>query len=113
MAALRSAAANPQHIVLPELEGVSLSDVERWISNGENFIGLCSKHPGELCRAEDAIYYARIIYEKKAWQLSPRLVRIRNLVFDRSVTLLNCVDLETGHDRQFRLDRVQSASVMD
>jgi predicted DNA-binding transcriptional regulator YafY len=54
----------------------------------------------------------RIVYAKSAWQMSPRLVKIRNLVFDRSVTLLNCVDLETGHDRQFRLDRVQSASVM-
>jgi predicted DNA-binding transcriptional regulator YafY len=55
----------------------------------------------------------RIVYAKSAWQMSPRHVKIRNLVFDRSVTLLNCIDLETGHDRQFRLDRVQSASVMD
>ena len=52
----------------------------------------------------------RIIYEKKAWQLSPRLVKIRNLVFDRSVTLLNCVDLETGQDRQFRLDKIRQAA---
>jgi predicted DNA-binding transcriptional regulator YafY len=55
----------------------------------------------------------RIVYAKSAWQMSPRLVRIRNLVFDRSVTLLNCVDLETGNDRQFRLDRIKQASVMD
>ena len=55
----------------------------------------------------------RIVYEKKAWQLSPRLVRIRNLVFDRQVTLLNCVDLETGQDRQFRLDKIKSATIMD
>jgi predicted DNA-binding transcriptional regulator YafY len=34
-------------------------------------------------------------------------------VFDRSVTLLNCVDLETGNDRQFRLDRVLQAQVLD
>jgi predicted DNA-binding transcriptional regulator YafY len=54
----------------------------------------------------------RIVYAKSAWQLSPRLVKIRNLVFDRAVTLLNCVDLETGHARQFRLDKVQSAQVM-
>jgi predicted DNA-binding transcriptional regulator YafY len=53
----------------------------------------------------------RIVYEKKAWQLSPRLVRIRNLVFDRQVTLLNCVDLETGLDRQFRLDKIKQATV--
>ncbi len=55
----------------------------------------------------------RIVYEKKAWQLSPRLVRIRNLVFDRQITLLNCVDLETGQDRQFRLDKIKQATVMD
>jgi len=55
----------------------------------------------------------RIVYAKSAWQLSPRLVRIRNLVFDRSITLLNCIDLETGNDRQFRLDKIQQATVMD
>jgi predicted DNA-binding transcriptional regulator YafY len=45
--------------------------------------------------------------------MSPRLVKIRNLVFDRSITLLNCIDLETGNDRQFRLDRIKQASVME
>jgi predicted DNA-binding transcriptional regulator YafY len=55
----------------------------------------------------------RIVYEKKAWQLSPRLVKIRSLVFDRAVTLLNCVDLESGQDRQFRLDRVRQATVTE
>src|ERR1044071_6349401 len=55
----------------------------------------------------------RIIYAKASGHTSPRLVRTRNLVFDRQVTLLNCVDLETGNDRQFRLDRIKSASVMD
>ncbi|HEY1813289.1 MAG TPA: WYL domain-containing protein [Kofleriaceae bacterium] len=55
----------------------------------------------------------RIVYQKSAWQLSPRLVKIRNLVFDRSVTLLNVVDLETGQDRQFRLDKIQKATLLD
>ena len=55
----------------------------------------------------------RIVYTKTSGHASPRLVRIRNLVFDRSETLLNCVDLETGNDRQFRLDRIQHAQVMD
>ena len=53
----------------------------------------------------------RIVYEKKAWQLSPRLVKIRNLVFDRQVTLRNCIDLESGQDRQFRLDKIKQATV--
>ena len=55
----------------------------------------------------------RIVYAKSSWQMSPRMVRIRNLVFDRSITLLNCIDLETGQDRQFRLDRIKQATVMD
>jgi predicted DNA-binding transcriptional regulator YafY len=55
----------------------------------------------------------RIVYAKASGHSSPRLVRIRNLVFDRSVTLLNCIDLETGNDRQFRLDRIEQAQVMD
>jgi predicted DNA-binding transcriptional regulator YafY len=54
----------------------------------------------------------RIVYQKSAWQLSPRQVRLRGLVFDRAHTLLNCVDLESGQDRQFRLDRVHSATVL-
>ena len=55
----------------------------------------------------------RIVYAKRAWQVSPRIVKIRNLVCDRQLTLLNCIDLETGEDRQFRLDRIQQASVLD
>jgi predicted DNA-binding transcriptional regulator YafY len=55
----------------------------------------------------------RIVYSKSKYQLSPRLVRIRNLVFDRQITLLNCVDLESGEDRQFRLDKIQQATVLD
>jgi predicted DNA-binding transcriptional regulator YafY len=55
----------------------------------------------------------RIVYQKQAWQLSPRIVRIKALVFERSVTLLNCVDLDKQADRQFRLDRIQQATVLD
>lgn len=55
----------------------------------------------------------RIVYEKKAWQHDPRIVKIRNLVFDRSMTLLNCIDLEKNEDRQFRLDRIKQAKVLE
>lgn len=55
----------------------------------------------------------RIVYEKKAWEHQARLVKIRNLVFDRSVTLLNCIDLEKNEDRQFRLDRIKKAVVLE
>ncbi len=56
----------------------------------------------------------RINYRKVAYEPPHRrTVRIRNLVFDRSVTLLNCVDLDSGEDRQFRLERITSAEVLE
>ncbi|MFT3695237.1 MAG: HTH domain-containing protein [Kofleriaceae bacterium] len=55
----------------------------------------------------------RIVYEKKAWELTPRLVKIRNLVFDRAVTLINVVDLETNQDRQFRVDKIKQATLLE
>jgi predicted DNA-binding transcriptional regulator YafY len=54
----------------------------------------------------------RIVYAKPSGHAAPRHVRIRNLVFDRAHTLLNCLDLDANADRQFRLDRVRSATVM-
>jgi predicted DNA-binding transcriptional regulator YafY len=72
--------------------------------------------PGSVRDAIETAWFEarplRIMYAKSLHQISPRLVRIRNLVFDRSVTLLNCVDLESNQDRQFRLDRIKSASVI-
>jgi predicted DNA-binding transcriptional regulator YafY len=55
----------------------------------------------------------RIVYEKKAWDHQARIVKIRNLVFDRSQTLLNCFDLEKNEDRQFRLDKIKKATVLE
>jgi len=40
-----------------------------------------------------------------------RRVRVESVVMERSQTLLNCIDLEKGEARQFRLDRVESARV--
>jgi predicted DNA-binding transcriptional regulator YafY len=54
----------------------------------------------------------RIVYAKSSGAMSPRLVRIRNLVFDKQITLLNCFDLDAQANRQFRLDRIRSATVM-
>lgn len=55
----------------------------------------------------------RIDYRKNDYTSVPRLVRIRGLVCDRAQTLLNCVDLELGEDRQFRLDRIIDATVVE
>lgn len=56
-----------------------------------------------------AIHYRKVAYDPP----QRRTVRIRNLVFDRSVTLLNCVDLDSGEDRQFRLERITRADVLE
>lgn len=55
------------------------------------------------------IHYVKVAYDPPA----VRTVRIRNLVFDRAVTLLNCVDLERGEDRQFRLERITRAELLE
>jgi predicted DNA-binding transcriptional regulator YafY len=43
---------------------------------------------------------------------SPRLIKIRNIVCERTQILLNCDDLESNQQRQFRLDRIVSATLM-
>ena len=58
----------------------------------------------------------RIVYRKANGEQSPRVVWLSNLVCDRAVTLLNCVVAEgngRGEARQFQLDRVVSATVLD
>jgi predicted DNA-binding transcriptional regulator YafY len=52
------------------------------------------------------------IYRKPDGREQRRTARIRNLVFERATTLLNCVDLATGEDRQFRLDRIIQAGLL-
>lgn len=55
------------------------------------------------------LHYRKAPYDPPA----KRRVRIRSMVFDRQVTLLNCVDLDTREDRQFRLERVTKAEFLD
>ncbi len=43
--------------------------------------------------------------------LRTRLVRIESIVMDRSETLLNTVDTDTGDERQLRLHRIEQAIV--
>jgi predicted DNA-binding transcriptional regulator YafY len=73
--------------------------------------------PPAVRRAIEAAWFEgralRIVYKKASGVDSARTIKIRNLVFDRAVTLLNTVDLDSGQDRQFRLDRVQSATLVD
>lgn len=43
---------------------------------------------------------------------SERTVRIRQIIMERSTTLLNCDDLDKGEPRQFQLDRIEAARVV-
>ncbi len=51
----------------------------------------------------------RIRYRGADEILTTRVVRIAQVVMDRSLTLLNCDDLDKGERRQFRLDRILAA----
>lgn len=73
--------------------------------------------PQSVQRALEAAWFENrsmwILYRKPDGREQKRTIRVRNLVFDRSSTLLNCVDLERGEDRQFRLDRVIKAGLLE
>ena len=45
--------------------------------------------------------------------VSDRRIRIRQIVMDRSMTLLNADDLDKGEPRQFRLHRILKARVLE
>ena len=73
--------------------------------------------PPAVRRAVEAAWFEarplRIVYKKANGIDSARTISIRNLVFDRQLTLLNCIDLDSGQDRQFRLDRIRTATLVD
>jgi predicted DNA-binding transcriptional regulator YafY len=54
----------------------------------------------------------RIRYRGADEIVSTRVVRIESVVMERSLTLLNCDDLDKGERRQFRLDRILDAGVI-
>lgn len=54
----------------------------------------------------------RIRYAGAHGATSIRTVRVERVVLERSMTLLNGVDLDKGEQRQFRLDRVEWAEVV-
>ena len=51
----------------------------------------------------------KVKYRKTDGGVSAREVRIESIVMERSLTLLNCVDVTNGEKRQYRLDRLESA----
>ena len=54
----------------------------------------------------------RIRYRGADEVMTTRVVRIDTVVMERSLTLLNCDDLDKGERRQFRLDRIAHAELV-
>jgi predicted DNA-binding transcriptional regulator YafY len=73
--------------------------------------------PPRIADAIEAAWFEgrglRVVYAKANGTDSPRRVRIKNLVCDRSITLVNTIDLDTGAERQLRLDRIRAAQLIE
>jgi predicted DNA-binding transcriptional regulator YafY len=54
----------------------------------------------------------KVRYRKADGALSTRTVKIESIVMERSLTLLNCVDVDSAERRQYRLDRLESAATV-
>jgi predicted DNA-binding transcriptional regulator YafY len=70
----------------------------------------------EIRRAVERAWFEqrplRISYRRSNFEATSRVVRVRGVIMERSMTLLECDDLENGERRNFRLDRVEHASVV-
>ncbi|HXN55041.1 MAG TPA: HTH domain-containing protein [Myxococcales bacterium] len=84
---------------------------------GLQFIGVPAPAvPPAVRRAVERAWFERqplrIRYRSGEGIVTSRAVRIVSAVMDRSLTLLNCDDLEKGERRQFRIDRILEAEVV-
>ena len=71
--------------------------------------------PRAVTRAiEEAWFTGRALeltYRSANGEATKRRVRIESLVMERTLTLINCFDEALGDKRQFRLDRIEAASI--
>lgn len=72
--------------------------------------------PAEVRRAVETAWFEqrplRIHYRGAGNAVTIRTVRIRSAVMERTLTMLNCDDLDKGEPRQFRLDRIERAVLL-
>lgn len=82
-----------------------------------NFIGV----PAHACtpRVREALETSffeqrdlRIVYRGSDEVITERTVRVEDLVLERTVTFVNCFDLDKQEHRQFRLHRIERATVL-
>ena len=52
-------------------------------------------------------------YRDRLGVLTRRTVRLERIIMDRSETLLTCFDVDKQSERQFKLDRIEGAMVID
>jgi predicted DNA-binding transcriptional regulator YafY len=73
--------------------------------------------PPGVRRAIEQAWFERvpvqIRYRSASHEVTTRQVRITSLTFERGVSLLGCEDLARNEARQLRLDRIESATVLD
>jgi predicted DNA-binding transcriptional regulator YafY len=54
----------------------------------------------------------RIRYRSSEGAVTTRTVLIRSVTFDGRITLLRCTDLERSAEREFRIDRIEQATIV-
>jgi predicted DNA-binding transcriptional regulator YafY len=54
----------------------------------------------------------RLEYRRSDGSAGERTVRVRSVLMERSMTVLQCEDIERGETRNIRLDRVEAATVV-
>ncbi len=54
----------------------------------------------------------QIDYRRSNFEVTSRVVLVRGVIMERSMTLLECDDFDTGERRNFRLDRVDKATIV-
>jgi predicted DNA-binding transcriptional regulator YafY len=107
-------------VALDKVRGALSSSAQRdliGLMDGLTFVGVPAFPIDDKIRAviEQAWFEQRdliIQYNGASGESTTRKVRLVSVVMERSITLLNCDDLDKNERRQFRLDRIEAASLV-
>jgi predicted DNA-binding transcriptional regulator YafY len=70
----------------------------------------------EVRKAVEQAWFERaplfIRYHRANGEVGDRRVRIERVIMERSLTMLECTDLDKNEERQFRMDRIEIARVL-
>ena len=105
---------------LDKVRGALSSSAQRELielMHGLRFVGVPAPAvPVAVRRAVEEAWFERqplrVVYRGAGEVTTTRVVRIASVVMERTVTLLNCDDLDKGEPRQLRLDRLVSAEIV-